>query len=180
MTSAWLGGGSSTLDGTSMASPHMAGAAALYLGANPEAWPATVNSAILPNASQYKLYNLGAGSPNLLLFTGSGGGGTQSQPGVRVHQRPPIESTPERGRGRPTPAAATARTATSGSTRSDASTWSNVGTNSATYTHAVGTRAGSFYLRVIVPSNGTSYTTLAFFVYKEPEYSECGSRTICP
>ena len=80
MTSAWLGGGSSTLDGTSMASPHMAGAAALYLGANPEAWPATVNSAILPNASQYKLYNLGAGSPNLLLFTGSGGGGTNPNP----------------------------------------------------------------------------------------------------
>jgi aqualysin 1 len=41
-----LGGGTTTLSGTSMSSPHVAGAAALYLSNNPTATPAQVESAI--------------------------------------------------------------------------------------------------------------------------------------
>jgi subtilisin family serine protease len=72
--------------GTSMASPHAAGAAALYLETHPAATPAEVGQALVAAATAGLITKLGAGSPNLLLFTGdpstaqpsggtSGGGG---------------------------------------------------------------------------------------------------------
>ncbi|MFI1395895.1 S8 family peptidase [Streptomyces sp. NPDC020681] len=61
---------SATMNGTSMAAPHVSGAAALYLTANPSATPAQVQSALKSNATQGELTGLGAGSPNSLLHIG--------------------------------------------------------------------------------------------------------------
>jgi subtilisin family serine protease len=44
--STWKGGGYSTISGTSMASPHVAGGAALYAVSNPSASPSQVKSAL--------------------------------------------------------------------------------------------------------------------------------------
>jgi subtilisin family serine protease len=41
-----MGGGYDTISGTSMASPHVAGGAALYAATNPGATPAQVQSAL--------------------------------------------------------------------------------------------------------------------------------------
>ncbi|MCL8014088.1 S8 family peptidase [Streptomyces sp. AS02] len=72
--------GTATYSGTSMASPHVAGAAAVYLGENPSASPSAVASALTSAASSGTLTSVGTGSPNLLLQVtpagdGDGGGG---------------------------------------------------------------------------------------------------------
>jgi subtilisin family serine protease len=60
-----------------MASPHVAGVAALALQANPQATPAAVVSFLLTNASANRLTSVGTGSPNLLTFSlASGAPGT--------------------------------------------------------------------------------------------------------
>ncbi|HEX8321770.1 S8 family peptidase [Longimicrobium sp.] len=69
ITSAWHTSSTAvnTIDGTSMASPHVAGVAALYLQNNTTASPATVASAIINAAFVNKLSGIGTGSPNRLL-----------------------------------------------------------------------------------------------------------------
>ena len=61
-----------TWSGTSMASPHVAGAAALYLADDPALTPSQVTSALEQNGTSGVLSGLGTGSPNLLLFSGLG------------------------------------------------------------------------------------------------------------
>ena len=81
ITSAWYTSNTATntISGTSMASPHVAGVAALYLQNNPTASPATVAGAITSTATSGRLTGIGTGSPNLLLYslltTGGGTGG---------------------------------------------------------------------------------------------------------
>ncbi len=73
ITSAWNTSDNATkiLRGTSMASPHVAGVAALYLETHPSATPAEVAQALVTNATADRLTNAGTGSPNLLLYMGS-------------------------------------------------------------------------------------------------------------
>jgi len=68
ITSARNGGGSRTLSGTSMASPHVAGVTALCLEVNPAASPEQVRSCVLDATTADRLSEIGSGSPNRLLF----------------------------------------------------------------------------------------------------------------
>ncbi|MFF7181059.1 S8 family serine peptidase [Streptomyces sp. NPDC008121] len=71
ITSAWIDDdtATNTISGTSMASPHTAGAAALYLHTHPTATPAEVRNALVGNATRGRIEDVGPGSPNKLLFT---------------------------------------------------------------------------------------------------------------
>ncbi|MEU9732235.1 S8 family peptidase [Streptomyces sp. NPDC048002] len=82
ITSAWNTSDSATntISGTSMATPHVAGAAALHLAANPTATPAQVSTALTTAATPNVVTSPGTGSPNRLLYVG---GGTTTPPGPR-------------------------------------------------------------------------------------------------
>ena len=58
-----------TMSGTSMATPHVAGAAALYLEANPTATPAQVESGLKANATPNTITSVPSATVNLLLYT---------------------------------------------------------------------------------------------------------------
>ena len=60
--------GAAVMSGTSMASPHVAGLAALFLQSNPTATPATVATSIKSAATTGVVGNAGSGSPNALLY----------------------------------------------------------------------------------------------------------------
>ncbi len=78
ITSTWSNGGTNTISGTSMASPHVAGAIALYLQAHPNSTPAEVDSGISGFATTNKISSLN-GSPNLLINV-TFDGNTEIQP----------------------------------------------------------------------------------------------------
>jgi aqualysin 1 len=71
ITSAWYTSNSATntISGTSMATPHVAGVAALYLQGSPSATPSTVRNALVNNSTTGVVKSPGTNSPNRLLFT---------------------------------------------------------------------------------------------------------------
>ena len=72
ITSSWYTSdqATATLSGTSMASPHVAGVAGLYLEQNPSATPAQVAKLLTDSASINKVGSPGSGTPNRLLYEG--------------------------------------------------------------------------------------------------------------
>jgi subtilisin family serine protease len=60
-----------TMSGTSMAAPHVAGNVALLLQSQPALIPSQIAQLLKSRATPNKVWNAGAGSPNLLLYTGT-------------------------------------------------------------------------------------------------------------
>ncbi len=73
ITSAWNSGDTAThtISGTSMAAPHVTGAAALWLATHPTATPADVQAALINSATTGKIMSAGTNTPNRLLYTGA-------------------------------------------------------------------------------------------------------------
>jgi len=159
ITSDWAGTSTATntISGTSMASPHVAGAAALYLAANPNATPAQVTSALTDNATPNKLTNLRTGTPNKLLYMGFIGAGVIGDP-----------SPPPSGGG-PAPVAAFTKTCTAftctftTTTSAVTSSW-NFGDQTPTGTgspinHTYATRGNFTVTLTVNNTNGSSSTS---------------------
>jgi subtilisin family serine protease len=79
--------------GTSMAAPHVAGVAALYLSAHPSATPAEVTAAIIGAATANVLKNATGGSPNLILSSNVTGATAAPAPDSTASPSPPVDTT---------------------------------------------------------------------------------------
>ncbi|HVK23089.1 MAG TPA: putative Ig domain-containing protein [Actinokineospora sp.] len=79
ITSSWMTNDTATnsISGTSMATPHVAGAAAVWLANRPSDTPAQVQAGLIAAATPNKVTNPGTGSPNRLLYIDPG---TQTTP----------------------------------------------------------------------------------------------------
>ena len=68
ITSTWINSGTNTISGTSMASPHVAGVAALYKGTFGDAASSTIVSWIINNSTTNVITGNVTGTPNRLLY----------------------------------------------------------------------------------------------------------------
>ncbi|MFD6874959.1 MULTISPECIES: S8 family serine peptidase [unclassified Streptomyces] len=85
---------SEEISGTSMAAPHVTGAAALHLSQHPRSTPAEVAEGLVAAATPDVVAGPGSGSPNLLLYAGDGT--TPPNPGNRfenAHDYPIVDNS---------------------------------------------------------------------------------------
>src|SRR5687768_14292361 len=68
ITSTWLNGGTNTISGTSMASPHVAGVAALYKATYGNASSSTIRTWLINNSTSGVITGNPSGTPNRLLY----------------------------------------------------------------------------------------------------------------
>lgn len=89
ITSAWYGGNTATwtMNGTSMAAPHVSGAAALYLQDHPGATPAEVTARLIQSSTYGVVTGIGSGSHNRLLFSWTPPAAPTGVAGVRTTYR---------------------------------------------------------------------------------------------
>lgn len=155
ITSDWYSSNTATntISGTSMATPHVAGVAAMYLSTNTSASPATVTNAIISNATTGVVTSAGTGSPNRLLYMGFIGGTPPPPPppGGQLFLNAGFES------------GATVWTTTAGVIDSSAGRPARTGSWKAWLNGYATTHTDYIYQTVTIPSTSTS-ATLTFYV----------------
>jgi subtilisin family serine protease len=155
ITSAWYSSdtATNTISGTSMATPHVAGVAALYLAGNTTASPATVWAAIRDSATLNKITSAGSGSPNRLLYSLLGAAPPPPPPpsGSQLLLNPGFES------------GNVSWTATSGVITSSSSQPARTGSWKAWLCGYGSTHTDYAYQQVSIPSTATS-ATLSFYL----------------
>ncbi len=147
ITSAWNTSdtATNTISGTSMATPHTAGVAALYLQGNTSASPATVRNALVNGGTPNKVVNPGVGSPNVLLYS-------------LLTSTPPPTPTPPPPSSTPTP---TPPSPTSTPTPSGAQLITNGGFEGGTTPWVLS--GDAYYSTGAYPHSGTGYMILAYY-----------------
>ncbi|WP_338845175.1 S8 family peptidase [Massilia sp. W12] len=134
--------GSTTMSGTSMASPHVAGAAALYLAANPNATVSQVTSALVTNGLTGKITGIPSGVNKFLNTQFLNGGGGDPNP--------------------PSNVLTSGVTVSVGSLAKGASKLYSIvvpsGKTSLTFRMSGGSGDGDLYARMSTPPTTTSYT----------------------
>ncbi|HET7553732.1 MAG TPA: S8 family serine peptidase [Gemmatimonadaceae bacterium] len=149
------------LGGTSMAAPHVAGAAALYLSAHPGASPSTVQNALLSNAT-YGYVKNASGSPNRIVYTGfisSSSTTSDAEPAPAPDDDPPTSSN---STGAPTASFSYSCSGTTCTFDASGST-APAGVLARTWIFGDGSQAGSTKLTKTYASSGTY--TVKFYIY---------------
>jgi subtilisin family serine protease len=72
--STWLNGGTNSISGTSMATPHVAGLAAYILSLEGKVTPAALSSRLTTLSTKNKITGLRSGTKNYLAFNGNPSG----------------------------------------------------------------------------------------------------------
>ena len=148
------------MGGTSMAAPHVAGAAALYLSVHPGASPSTVQSALLAN-STYGYVKNASGSPNRIIYTGfiTGSSSSTSDPAPA-----PDDATPTSSSSSSDPTASFNYSCSGTTCTFDASaSTAPLGVLARTWIFGDGSQAGSTKLTKTYSKAGTY--TVKFYIY---------------
>ena len=99
ITSAWIGSttATNTISGTSMATPHVAGVAAVLFGRYPTSTPAQIATMLRNSATPNIVASAGTGSPNYLLYLDPVGGAIVAPTPVAPSAPTGITITPSSG-----------------------------------------------------------------------------------